>query len=225
MNLHTPVCVRWICACACVRVGMCFVLYKQGKNIFKGHLCQHTDTHGNYISRQQTVNMQYDSDTRMDERLFSARSLETMRYFSVQDALAITEQVLVRFNTPGCKSVSEYGDNVDIDSTAPFLARATTMLRTFLNKPAAIRFSYMQIPAKDSDLLVSEFRSIIELVFKHAIVHVYKTQNIQTSGQYTKLQTFGYIVDEMDRLFQSHHYIFRTSGEDIMQARRDGLDW
>jgi len=161
----------------------------------------------------------------MDERLFSTRAIESMRYLSAQDALAITEQVLVGFNTPGCKTVSEYGSNVHTDSVDTLLLHSTEILRVFLHTPAAVRFSYMQIPAKDNDRLVHEFRTIIEMVFKAALAHVYTTQKITTFDQYTKHQTLGYIVDEMHRLFQSQHYIFRVSGQDIMQARRNGLEW
>ena len=196
--------------------------------IFKGHTCQHTRVRIITTHTHATVNMDDGAGLRMDERLFSTRAIETIRFLSAEDALAITEQVLVRLKTPGCKNVAVYGGNSHDDLTTQLLSDATKRLRIFLQKPAAIKFSYMRIPTKDSDQLVCEFVEIIQLVFKFALVSVYNTQNIWPVGDVEERrshQTLCDIVHEMKRLFESNHYIFRVCGIDIMMARRDGLDW
>ena len=169
-----------------------------------------------------------------DERVFSCKKIEWMPELTdnlvIEMTIEIMEKVQRReIGLPGglsdeYKNVTRYSKKYREEYYLSQLMKATNDVRDFLHDEKNVRWSHAKTPVYNSELIIGKFRKLIGDVFTYAVKYLNTTYDTPLSKETTDL-VIGLIVDEMLRLFESHHYIFKFSGRAIAEARQNGSDY
>jgi hypothetical protein len=164
-----------------------------------------------------------------DERVFSSEKIEWMPELTdnlvIEMTIEIMEKVQRGVSLKECsKNVPQYSKKYREEYYLKLLVKATHNLRVFLHDEKNVRWSHAKTPVYNCELIIGKFRELIGDVFTSAVKHLQIIYAIPLSTETTDL-VIGLIVDEMCRLFESHHYIFKFSGRAIAAARRNGYDY
>ena len=164
-----------------------------------------------------------------DERVFSSEKIEWMPELTdnlvIEMTIEIMEKVQRGVSLKECsKNVPQYSKKYREEYYLNLLVKATYNLRVFLHDEKNVRWSHAKTPVYNSELIIGKFRELIGDVFTSAVKHLQIIYDTPLSKETTDL-VIGLIVDEMLRLFESHHYIFKFSGRAIAAARQNGYDY
>jgi len=164
-----------------------------------------------------------------DERVFSCKKVEWMPELTDNLAIEMTMEIIEKVQRGGSskdcsKNVPQYSKKYREEYYLNLLVKATYNLRVFLHDEKNVRWSHAKTPVYNSELIIGKFRELIGDVFTSAVKHLQIIYAIPLSTETTDL-VIGLIVDEMLRLFESHHYIFKFSGRAIADARQNGYDY
>ena len=168
-----------------------------------------------------------------DERVFSSEKIEWMPGLTDNLVIEITMEIMEKVQrieiergglSDEYKNVTRYSKKYREEYYLSLLVKATNDIRVFLHDEKNVRWSHAKTPVYNSELIIGKFRELIGDVFTCAVKHLYTTYAIPMSKETTNL-VIGLIVDEMLRLFKSHHYIFKFSGRAIAAARQNGYDY
>jgi hypothetical protein len=164
-----------------------------------------------------------------DERVFSSEKIEWMPELTDNLVIEMTIEIMEKVQRGGSlkecsKNVPQYSKKYREEYYLNLLVKATSNLRVFLHDEKNVRWSHAKTPVYNSELIIGKFRELIGDVFTSAVKHLQIIYATPLSKKTTDL-VIGLIVDEMCRLFESHHYIFKFSGRAIAAARRNGYDY
>ena len=170
-----------------------------------------------------------------DERVFSSEKIEWMPGLTDNLAIEMTMEIIEKVqpieiglrggSSKECsKNVPQYSKKYREEYYLKLLVKATHNLRVFLHDEKNVRWSRAKTPVYNCELIIGKFRKLIGDVFTSAVKHLQRIYAIPLSTETTDL-VIGLIVDEMCRLFESHHYIFKFSGRAIAAARQNGYDY
>ena len=167
-----------------------------------------------------------DYTKRPDERVFSSEKIEWMPELTDNLAIEMTMEIIEKVQRGGSskdcsKNVPQYSKKYREEYYLNLLVKATYNLRVFLHDEKNVRWSRAKTPVYNSELIIGKFRKLIGDVFTYAVKYLNTTYDTPSSKETTDL-VIGLIVDEMLRLFESHHYIFKFSGRAIAAARQNG---